>query len=307
MLPDSDLPDPSRRILHSVFLGIALSISALPVIARTLLDLGLLKTDVGLLVISAAAFDDILGWTGFSVLSRQVQTGVGGILQIASSLGLTLLFVAAALILVRPAVNWLLARIQSHSEVAPGRVLSMVMVLSLTGAGITEALGMHAVFGGLVMGLAIGDSSRLREHTRKVLEEFVTSVFTPVFFATMALRVDFAASFDLRLILIVIAISCLAKIAGCTVGARLAGVGWRHASAVGFGMNSRGAMEILLAVLALEAKIINAPLFVALIVMALATSLISGPGMRHILRGVPDPVLGPLRDGVVLLELKDRP
>jgi mannitol/fructose-specific phosphotransferase system IIA component (Ntr-type) len=179
----------------------------------------------------------------------------------------------------------------------------MVMVLSLTGAGITEALGMHPAFGGLVMGLAIGNSSRLREHTRKVLEEFVTSVFTPVFFATMALRIDFAASFDIRLILIVLTVACFAKIAACTVGARLAGVGWRHASAVGFGMNSRGAMEILLAVLALEAKIINASLFVALVVTAVVTSLISGPAVRRILRAPPSPLLGLLRGGVILLDL----
>jgi mannitol/fructose-specific phosphotransferase system IIA component (Ntr-type) len=178
------------------------------------------------------------------------------------------------------------------------------MILAMLGASVTQALDMHAVFGGFVMGLAIGDSSRLREHTRTVMREFVTSVFTPVFFATMALRVDFAAAFDLRLVAIVLAIACVAKIGGCAVGARISGLAWRESAAIGFGMNSRGAMEILLALLALEAQIINPKVFVALIVMAIATSLMSGPMMMRLLRAPPSPVMALLRAGVLDLDLR---
>jgi mannitol/fructose-specific phosphotransferase system IIA component (Ntr-type) len=162
---------------------------------------------------------------------------------------------------------------------------------------------MHAVFGGFVMGLAIGDSKRLREHTRGILHEFVTSVFTPVFFATMALRFDFVAAFDLRLTALVLAIACIAKVFGCALGAWLGRVGKREAFAIGFGMNSRGAMEILLALLALEAKIISAQIFVALVVMAVVTSLISGPAMMRLLRPTPSPALTLLRTSPVVLDL----
>jgi Kef-type K+ transport system membrane component KefB/mannitol/fructose-specific phosphotransferase system IIA component (Ntr-type) len=305
LLPDSDLANPGRRGVHAAFLGIALSISALPVIARTLLDLGLMKTDLGLIVLSAAIFDDLAGWIGFSVLSREfVSAGSADLSKIGISVGLTVVFVVGTLLVVRPLADRLLARLDKPNEDTSGRVLSMIMILAMLGASVTQALDMHAVFGGFVMGLAIGDSSRLREHTRAILREFVTSVFTPVFFATMALRVDFAAAFDLRLVAIVLAIACVAKIAGCAVGARISGVGWRESTAIGFGMNSRGAMEILLALLALEANIINPKVFVALVCMAIATSLMSGPAMMRLLKAPPSPVMALLRAGVIELDLR---
>jgi mannitol/fructose-specific phosphotransferase system IIA component (Ntr-type) len=222
---------------------------------------------------------------------------------IALSLGMTLAFVVGTLVVVRPVVDRVLARMDRGHEAGSGSVLSMVMVLALLGAAATEALGMHAVFGGFVMGLAIGDSKRLREHTRSVLHELVTNVFTPVFFATMALRIDFAAAFDARLVAIVLAIAFVAKVAGCAAGARLGGVAWRESLAIGFGMNSRGAMEILLAVLALEAGIVNMRLFVALVVMAISTSLVSGPAMSWLLRRPPGPILKLLRAGSVVVDL----
>jgi Kef-type K+ transport system membrane component KefB len=300
LLPASDLPDPAQRNLHAAFLGIALSISALPVIAKTLLDLGLMKTDLGLVILSAAVFNDLVGWTGFSVLSQRfARTGGGSV--VVSAL-LTLGFVVVALVVVRPVVDRLLLRLQGPDQAASGRVLSMIMVLALLGAAATQAMGMHPVFGGFVMGIAVGDSPRLREHTRQILHDFVSYVFTPVFFATMALRYDFAAAFDLRLSALVLVVACVAKITGCAVGARLGGAAWREAAAIGFGMNSRGAMEILLAVLALEAGIIGERLFVALVIMAVVTSLLSGPALVRILRPSSSPIVALLRAGEVVLD-----
>lgn len=306
LLSDSSLADPSHRHLHAAFLGIALAISALPVITRTLMDLGLMKSDIGMLVLSAAVVNDIVGWIGFSVLVREMGGGHAGSGNgFLMSIGLTIGFLVITLVVLRPVVDrWLRAMEPSPGEAAPTpRVLSMVMVLALLGAAATEALGIHAVFGGFAVGLAIGDSPRLREHTRHVLESFVTSVFTPVFFATMALRYDFVRSFDPLLTLVVVAIACVAKVFGSALGARLGGAGNREAFAIGFGMNSRGAMEILLAVIALEAKIINEQMFVALVVMAIVTSLISGPAMARLLRATPTPVQKLLRAGAIVLDL----
>jgi Kef-type K+ transport system membrane component KefB len=302
-LPAADLADPGRRGIHAAFLGIALSISALPVIAKTLLDLGLMKTDFGLVILSSAVLNDIVGWIGFSVLAQQFARGGGeGGTALGVSLLLTVVFVIGALVVVRPVADRLLAWMQRGEDAASGRVLSMIMVLALAGASVTQALGMHPVFGGFVMGIAVGDSARLREHTRQTLHDFVTYVFTPVFFATMALRYDFVAAFDARLVGLVVVIACVAKVLGCALGARLGGVEWRGAFAVGFGMNSRGAMEILLAVLALEAGIISERLFVALVVMAVLTSLISGPALVRILRPAPGPIFALLRAGEILLD-----
>jgi Kef-type K+ transport system membrane component KefB/mannitol/fructose-specific phosphotransferase system IIA component (Ntr-type) len=304
VLPDADLADPGRRGIHAAFLGIALSISALPVIAKTLLDLGLMKTDFGLVILSSAVLNDLVGWIGFSVLSQQFARGGGaaGPEAIAVSLLLTVVFVIGALLVVRPVADRLLAWMQGAEDAASGRVLSMIMVLALAGGSATQALGMHPVFGGFIMGIAVGDSPRLREHTRQTLHDFVTYVFTPVFFATMALRYDFVAAFDARLVAIVVLIACVAKVLGCALGARLGGLAWRGAFAVGFGMNSRGAMEILLAVLAFEAGIISERIFVALVIMAIITSLISGPALVRILRPSPGPIFALLRAGEILLD-----
>jgi Kef-type K+ transport system membrane component KefB len=303
VLPDSVLPDPSRRAVHAAFLGIALSISALPVIAKTLLDLGLMKTDIGLIILSVSVIDDLVGVMAFSILSRHFTVGGAvSVAQVLTSIASTVLFVAVALIVVRPLADRLIAYTAGRDEAATGRTLSVIAVLAFLGAAATEALGMQALFGGFVMGVAVGDSSRLREHTRQVLTDFVSYVFTPAFFATMALRVDFIAAFNLPLVLVVVFVASVSKIAGCTFGARLSGVGWREATAIGFGLCSRGAMEILLALVALDANIIGQPMFVALVVMAIATSLISGPALVRLLWPQRSPLVALLAQGVVVLD-----
>jgi Kef-type K+ transport system membrane component KefB len=162
--------------------------------------------------------------------------------------------------------------------------LSIVLVLALLAATATELLGLHAVFGGFLVGLAIGGSANLPAQTRRVLEVAVTRLFTPVFFAAMALRYDFIQHFDPGLVLVMTAVAIVSKVAGSALGARLGGVARREALAIGFGLSSRGAMEIILATLALEAKIIGEPMFVALVLMALITSIIAGPMIRRLLR-----------------------
>lgn len=299
ILPDAALADPARRGLHTAFLGIALSISALPVIARTLLDLGLMKTDLGLIVLSVAVVSDLVGWTGFSLLTAQMGATEVGPARIAVSLGLTVGFVVAALLIVRPIADRLLVLMDAPDDAANGRVLALLMVAALLGAAATEALGMHPIFGGFVIGLAVGESRHLREHTRQILGAGVTSIFTPVFFASMALRFDFAQAIDVPLILAVLVVACVAKILGAALGARLGKAAWREAFAIGFGLNSRGAMEILLAQLALEAGIINVRVFAALIIMAVVTSLMSGPAMARLVRSVTSPVSALLRAGVI--------
>ena len=268
ILPDSDLIDPSKRTLFAAFMGIALSISALPVIAKTLLDLGLFKTDIGLLVMAAAMVDDVVGWLAFSVIVGPMRgrRRVDGF-RCAWRRGLRRAF----------------GRIEAQPHIAPGRVLSVVIIFALLGAAATESIGIHPVLGGFVVGVTVGAVPRLTERTRVVIEDFVMNIFAPVFFASLGLRIDFAKAFDLRLCALVFFIASAAKIIGCTLGARGGGLKWREAAAVGVGLNARGAMEIILALLARQAGLITDQLFVALVVMALATSLLSGPAMKWLL------------------------
>jgi Kef-type K+ transport system membrane component KefB/mannitol/fructose-specific phosphotransferase system IIA component (Ntr-type) len=291
LLPDSDLVRPDHRMLFALFMGVALSISALPVIAKTLLDLGLFKTDVGLLVMAAAMIDDLVGWLAFSVLLGPMQGGKLDLLTVGKAVGLTVGFVLLALVLGRPLVGRLIMGLQVDRHAGPRRVLSLIVLLALFGASFTQWAGIHAVFGGFVVGVVVGDAPQLKETTRVVVHDFVTNIFAPVFFASLGLRADFIRSFDLRLCALVFVIASGAKVIGCTLGSRIGGMRWRPSAAVGFGLNARGAMEIILALLALEAGLLRVRVFVALVVMALATSLVSGPTMKWMLRGVDEELL----------------
>lgn len=274
--------------VFALFLATALSISALPVIAKTLLDLRLFRSDIGMVVISAAVIDDLTGWTIFAVLLGMMgQTGAAGDSHHGGGIGmtifLTLLFAGTMLTLGRYLIDRSLAWVNAHAS-WPGGILSYAMVLALLGAALTEWIGVHAIFGAFFVGVAIGDSSHLRQHTRTILEQFVSFIFAPIFFATIGLRIDFFAHFDLLLVVVVFVIACAAKVIGCTVGARIGGMSKRESLAVGFGMNARGAMETILALLALQRGVIDERMFVALVVMAVGTSMLGGPAMQRILR-----------------------
>jgi Kef-type K+ transport system membrane component KefB/mannitol/fructose-specific phosphotransferase system IIA component (Ntr-type) len=311
LLPDSDLVDPARRTTLALLLGVALSISALPVIAKTLIDLGLFKSDIGLLVMAAAMIDDLVGWLALSLLLGPVRGSTVDATSFVRTIVLGAIFATAMLVFGRRFIDVALGRIARNSTAAPGRVLSLVIVLALLGASATHAIGLHAVFGGFVVGLTIGQSKRFNARTRSVVEDFVTNVFAPVFFASIGLRVDFVGAFDLRLCVLVLVIATIPKLVGCTLGARFGGgpakggLGWREASAVGFAMNARGAMGIILAAIAHDAGLLKDQMFVALVVMALATSLMSGPAMKWLLyrEEAEEDVVTLLRRGAFVSEL----
>ena len=308
LLPDSDLVDPARRSTVALLLGVALSISALPVIAKTLLDLGLFKSDIGLLVMAAAMIDDLLGWLALSLLLGPMR-GVGVDLgSFAKMLLFAGVFVVLLLGVGRKAIDKVLPRLEGTGTAGAGRVLSLVITVALLGAACTHAIGLHAVFGGFVVGLTVGGAGRVNERTRVVIEDFVVNVFAPVFFASIGLRVDFLRAFDARLCALVLVLATVPKLAGCTLGARIGGLKWRQATAVGFGMNARGAMGIILAGLARDAGLLRDELFVALVVMALGTSLVSGPAMKWLLyrEEAEEDVVTLLRRGAFVSELHAR-
>jgi len=271
-------------LIFALFFAIALSISALPVIAKTFMDMGLYRSDLGMVVISAAVFNDLFGWILFAVVLGLMGGGPPGTgNSIALTTALTLAFTAAMLVLGRWLIHRALPYVQAYTR-WPGGELSFALVLAILAAGFTEWIGIHAIFGAFLVGIAVGDSSHLRERSRVIIEQFVSFIFAPVFFASIGLRVNFLTHFDLSLVLTVLLIACVTKLAGGTLGARLGGMTPREAWAVGFAMNSRGAMEIILGLLALEAGIIRQRLFVALVVMAIITSMMSGPALRLLLR-----------------------
>lgn len=269
-------------MLFAFFFATALSISALPVIARTLIDLGLYRSDLGMIIVAAAICNDLAGWIIFAVILGMMESQTGHGMSIGPTIGLTLGFTAGTLTLGRWLIHRSLPWVKAYTS-WPGGVLGFALVLALLGAACTEYIGVHAIFGAFLVGVAIGDSSHLREQTRMVIYQFVSWIFAPLFFASIGLKINFARHFDAGLTLAVILIACLGKVAGCGLGARWSGMPWREAWALGFAMNARGAMEIILGLLALQYGVIHERLFVALVIMALVTSMLSGPMIQHIL------------------------
>ncbi|MEZ4601150.1 MAG: cation:proton antiporter [Syntrophotaleaceae bacterium] len=271
----------AERLVFALFMATALSISALPVIAKTLMDLNLYRSDLGMLVVAAAVLNDLVGWIVFAVILGMLGADPDA-LGIGRTIWLTLGFALIVLTVVRWAFNRVLPWIQAHTS-WPGGVLGLALSLALIAAACTEWIGIHAIFGTFLIGVAMGDSRHLRVRTRATIEQFVSFIFAPLFFASIGLKVDFLANFDLLLVLIVLVIAIVGKVVGCGLASRLSGLSRRESLAVGFGLNARGAMEIILGLLALQYGLISEQLFVALVVMALATSLMSGPFMQRLL------------------------
>lgn len=268
----------STHLLFALFLGVAMSISALPVIARILLDMQLLKTDVGTIIIASAVFNDIVGWLFFSFILSMVGQGTGDA-GIVRPIVAIIAFAVCMLLFSRFLLSRILPWIQTRLS-WPGGVLSLSLGFCLLCAAFTEYIHIHAILGAFIAGQAIGDSVHLREEARGIMHQFVTNFFAPLFFVSIGLKVDFVEHFDPIIVGLVLVLAFAGKVLGAGAGARLGGMPPNKAMAVAFGLNARGAMEIILGSLAFEAGLINRQVFVALIVMALVTSITSAPLMR---------------------------
>jgi Kef-type K+ transport system membrane component KefB/mannitol/fructose-specific phosphotransferase system IIA component (Ntr-type) len=276
------MPADADKTVFILFIATAIAISALPVIVKILMDLDLYRTDLGMTVVSAAIFNDLVGWTVFALILGLMndERNLGSVLN---TVALTLLFAGLVLTVGRALIHRALPPLQAYTH-WPGGVLGFVIATALFGAALTEWIGIHAIFGSFLVGTAFGASSHMQERTRTMIDRFVSFVFAPIFFAGIGLKVNFITNFDPSLVLIVLGVACIAKFAGAWLGARWGELPPRERWAVGAAMNVRGAMEIILGLLALEAGVIDERLFVALVVMALLTSAAGGPLMRYFLR-----------------------
>jgi Kef-type K+ transport system membrane component KefB/mannitol/fructose-specific phosphotransferase system IIA component (Ntr-type) len=270
------------RLIFALFVGTALSISALPVIAKILMDLNLLRSEMGTVVMSSAMFDDLVGWILFSMILGMMNGG-SSMAGVKRTVLLVIAFVVLALTVVRWLIDKILPHIQAHTS-WPGGVLGFIFTLTLASAAFAEYAGIHAVFGAFIIGIAVGESTHLRKRTSELIHGIVTNVFAPFFFASIGLRTNFVTNFNLPITVTVIAVACIGKLLGAGMGARLGGMDKRTSWGVGLAMNARGAMEMILGLLALQAGLIRVTMFVALVVMALFTSLVSAPAIKFLIR-----------------------
>lgn len=275
------IKDDNLKLAFALFIGIALSISALPVIVKTLMDLGIFKTEIGYIIVAAAMFNDIVGWLIFSIILSMIGANNGHTFN--QTLILLIAFTLFVLLILRKIINKIIPWIQQNLNF-PGGVLNFILILGFLSAAFTEYIGIHAIFGSFIMGIAIGDSVHIKERTKEIIQQFITNIFAPLFFVSIGLTVNFITNFNFLIVAVILIFAFFGKVIGCGIGARFAGLNKNDSLAVGFGMNSRGAMEIILGILAFQYGLIHANVFVALVIMALVTSVSSAPFMKYFLK-----------------------
>lgn len=265
------------RIVASTFFGLAISITALAVVARVLMDLNLFKTKTGLLIIAGAMVVDVVGWIVFSVILSLSESGKEG-LGVWPTIGLTLFFTVFMLTGGKGLINRVLP--WTNKNLAwPGGLLSLSLAICFLAASFTEFIGIHAIFGAFIIGVALGDSEHLTEKAKEILHQFINNIFAPIFFVSIGLKVNFIEAFDLGVVGVVVIVGLLTKYFGAYLGARFAGLKRNKSMVVGFGLSTRGSMDIILGLIALEYGLVSESLFIGLVILALLSSILSGPLM----------------------------
>jgi Kef-type K+ transport system membrane component KefB len=163
----------------------------------------------------------------------------------------------------------------------PGGLLSVAMVFCFVSAAFTEYIGIHAIFGAFIVGIAMGDSEHMSEKAKEIVHQFINNIFGPLFFVSIGLYVNFIKSFNFTIVMVLIVAALFSKLAGAYVGARIGGLKKPQALAVGFGMNTHGTLEVILGSIALGSSLITEEIFVAIVIMVIASIVISAPLMKY--------------------------
>lgn len=261
----------------ALFLGVALSITAFPVLARILKDRNMTRTPVGQLALGAAGVVDSLAWVLLALVVAFASSGAGLAGFVRISLGLVMLM-AVVFLVIKPLVARML-RLHAPDGVPSPMVLATLMIGLFVCAMVTEWLHLHAVFGAFLFGLSLPRDDRLLKQLTERLEPLSIIVLMPIFFALAGLGTTAGAfaNAGLGAMALILAVATIGKIAGGAAGARVSGYSWRDSLATGALMNSRGLMELIVIKVGLDAGLIGPELFTMLLVMALVTTALTGP------------------------------
>ncbi|MEX2171317.1 MAG: cation:proton antiporter [Pirellulales bacterium] len=279
-------PDGVSFTNFSLFIGVSMSITAFPVLARILTDGRLEKTELGVLALTCAAANDVTAWCLLALIVGIARAEVSQALIV---IGLTLAYMGAMFWIVRP----LAERMADRYDQGPAtrNKTALVFIAVLLSALATEYIGVHAIFGAFLLGAIIPHQSMLaREFTDK-LEDLVTILLLPAFFAFTGMRTQIGLVSSLQdwaICGLIILVATLGKFGGTLAAARFHGISWRHSSALGVLMNTRGLMELIVLNIGLDLGIISPRLFAMLVIMALVTTLMTMPILRLLERKLMD-------------------
>ena len=288
-LPDFLLADPEQRLVFALFIAAAMSISAIPVIAKILIDLNLLRRDIGQTIIAAGMVDDTAAWIVLSIIiglaSGKGVSAVTALQSVGKVAGFLLISFTVGRWLAKRLLNFVQDEVVSHYK-----LLTLVVILTFSWGAITQAIGLEALFGAFIMGIIFGQMTRLPDSVHNTLQSIALGIFAPIFFAVAGLKVNLVSLLNPTLMaigLLVIFIACFGKIVGTYLGGRTIARrdSWTSLS-LGAALNARGAMEIIIATIGLKLGILSQDMFSIIVLMAMATSLMAPPALRWALKHI---------------------
>ena len=273
----NDLAPPETSFnAFALFIGVAMSITAFPVLARILEDRGLSQTDLGSIALTCAAVDDATAWCILALVIALVKaTGVG---ISAITIVLTLVFVVLMLLVVRPRFAQVLKGpdLRQHWR----RLIPIILAFLLACALITETIGVHALFGAFIAGVVMPDSTEFRIYLKDKLEAFGSYALLPLFFAFTGLRTEIGLLtgwYDWALCGLIILVAIAGKLGGSMLMSRLTGMNWSRSFAIGVLMNTRGLVELVVLNIGYDLGILSGRIFAMMVLMALVTTFMTGP------------------------------
>ncbi len=271
--------------VFSLFLGVSMSVTAFPVLARILTDRRMQSTPLGVTALACAAVDDATAWCLLALVSGVATAQMG---NAAVTIGLVVAYVAVMLVAVRPFARWLARREEKRDGPVSLTVLAIVFGMLLSSAVATERIGIHALFGAFLFGVVIPHDGRLAEQLRARMEDLVVVLLLPIFFAFTGMRTEIglvSSAEDWLFLGAIIAVATVGKFGGTLVAGRLSGLSWRDSSALGVLMNTRGLMELIVLNVGLDMGVLSPRLFAMLVLMALVTTFSTTPVLSLLMRG----------------------
>ena len=289
MLPASLLPKPDARFVTALFLGIALSISSVKIVAMVVGEMNFMRRDIGQIIVASAILEDTIGWVVVAIAFGLASAGTIDIWSVGRSVLETALFLGASLTIGRRIV-FLLIRFANDNFRSDFSVVTTILVIMVAMALTTQWIGVNLVLGAFVAGVLVGESPILTRHIDEQLRGLIVALFMPVFFGLSGLSADLTVlkNTDLALLAFgLIVIASAGKFLGAFVGAKLGGLVGSEALALASAMNARGSTEVIIATIGLSMGVLSQNLFTLIVTMAIITTVAMPPMLRWSLSRVP--------------------
>ncbi len=268
----------------ALFIGISMSITAFPVLARIIQERNMTKTPLGTLSIASAANDDVTAWCLLAVVIAITKAGTFA--SALYSIGLTVVYIVVMFVVVRPILKKVGA-VYANQEVINKSFVSFILLILIVSATVTEVIGIHALFGAFMAGVVMPTNLGFRKVMMEKVEDIALVFFLPLFFAFTGLRTEIGLinSIDLWCVCgLLVAVAIVGKLGGCAIASRLVGESWKDSLIVGTLMNTRGLMELVALNIGYEMGVLPPSIFVILVIMALVTTFMTTPLLHFVER-----------------------